>query len=384
MHIAFCAPITYRSFSRLEGPDRLPSEGYGLTTDIAGAYLERGHRVTVVSWSREVRQTTTWEKDAFTLIAVPMRNLSTALPVLVREMASRIRDARPDVVHAHWLYEFADAALTSNVPTLVTAHDAPWRIACLERAPYWWYRAAYAQWRVFPRLRALSAVAPYTQAAIRRDCRYRRRLEMIPNGIPAGRCAEHARSRRIHPHDVTLISISNWSARKNIPVALQAFAAIRREYPAARLILAGNGLGPHQAAHAYALERNLHSGVVFKGPLPRNQIYALLRDEVDICLHSSLEECCCMALLESMSLGVPCVAGQVSGGTPWVLDDGRAGVLTDIADPESVADGVLSLLRDEAAYARISETGWSRALTTFSFDQVVSRYLEVLAEVAHP
>jgi glycosyltransferase involved in cell wall biosynthesis len=91
-----------------------------------------------------------------------------------------------------------------------------------------------------------------------------------------------------------------------------------------------------------------------------------------------------MALLESMSQGVPCVAGQASGGTPWVLDDGSAGVLADIEAPDSVADGVLSLLRDEVAYARISKAAWIRARTTFSFDRIISRYLEVLAEVAHP
>lgn len=382
MHIAFCAPITYRAFSQLEGSENLPAEGYGLTTDIAAAYHERGHRVTVVSWSREIRQTAVWKKDSFTLIAVPMRNLSTGLPSLVREMVARIREAQPDVVHAHWLYEFADAALASGVPVLVTAHDAPWRIARLERAPYWWYRAIYAQLRVFTRLRTLSAVAPYTAEAIRRDCRYRRRLEVIPNGIPACHHAARARTRRINSQDIKLISISNWSARKNIPAAIKAFAYIRQEYPTARLILAGNGLGPDQAAHAYAQSQNLHHGIEFKGSLPREQIYALLSDETDICLHTSREECCCMALLESMSLGVPCVAAKGSGGTPWVLDDGRAGVLTDGEDSVAIAHGVLSLLRDDDAYARISETAWNRARTTFSFEQVISRYLEVLAEIA--
>ena len=385
MHIAFCAPITYRAFhAYLGSPDDLPDEEYGLTTDLALGYLELGHRLTVVSWSRATPVTRVWQRDNLKVIAVPMRNLSTGLPSLVREMTAQIRAAQPDVVHAHWLYEFADAALTSQVPALITAHDAPWRIAGLERAPYWWYRAAYAQLRVIPRIKTLSTVAPYTQDALRRGCRYRRRMELIPNGVPTGHQADRARAQRLHGHDITLMSISNWSIHKNIPVTLQAFAVVKRHFPAARLILAGNGLGPDQAAHAYALGRNLLSGVEFKGPLPRDQIYELLRDEVDICLHTSREECCCMALLESMSQGVPCVAGQASGGTPWVLDDGSAGVLADIEAPDSVADGVLSLLRDEVAYARISKAAWIRARTTFSFDRIISRYLEVLAEVAHP
>jgi glycosyltransferase involved in cell wall biosynthesis len=383
MHIAFCAPITYRAFrAYLGAPDDLPDEIYGLTTDLALAYLELGHRLTVVSWSRAVPVTRVWRRDNLKVIAVPMRNLSTGLPSLVREMTAQIQAAQPDVVHAHWLYEFADAALTSQVPALITAHDAPWRIARLERAPYWWYRAGYAQTRVFPRIETLSTVAPYMLDALRGGCRYSRRLELIPNGIPSCHHADHARSRRIHEDDVTLISISNWSAHKNIPLTLQAFALIKRHYPAARLILVGNGLGPNQDAHDYALKHNLHSGVVFTGPLPRAHIYALMRRESDICVHTSREESFGLAVLESMAQGVPCVAGKASGGIPWLLDDGSAGMLTDIENPASVADGALSLLHNKAAYARISEAGWNRARTTFAFDPIVSRYLEVLTEVA--
>jgi len=33
-----------------------------------------------------------------------------------------------DLIHAQWTYEFALAALATGQPTLVTAHDAPWRV----------------------------------------------------------------------------------------------------------------------------------------------------------------------------------------------------------------------------------------------------------------
>jgi hypothetical protein len=50
-------------------------------------------------------------------------------------MAAQIQAAQPDAVHGYWLYDFANAALTSSVPALITARVAPWRIAVLERAP---------------------------------------------------------------------------------------------------------------------------------------------------------------------------------------------------------------------------------------------------------
>jgi glycosyltransferase involved in cell wall biosynthesis len=383
MHIGFCAPVTYKAFETyLNAPGELPAEEWGLLADIATAYLERGHRVTIVSWSRALPATRVWRGQDLAVIAVPMRNLSTRLPALVREMANWLSNEKPDVVHAHWLYEYADAALGSGIPALVTAHDAPWRIATRQQALYWWYRAAYAQLRVLPRIRFLTAVSPYTEESMRRQCRYRRRLEMIPNGIPARHHAEAPRQRRLHPNNVTLVSISNWSPLKNVPAALQAFALVRKQYPGARLILVGNGLGADEAAQSYAEERELHHGVIFKGAILRDTMYALLRDEADIHLHTSREEACCMAVLESMSQAVPCVAGNASGGIPWMLDGGAAGVLVDIESPEAVAAAILSLLDDEAHYARISAAAWQQVRTIFAFDRVIDRYLEILAELA--
>lgn len=383
MHIALCAPVTYRAFQPYLGQlGDLPAEEWGLIADLALAYLERGHRVTIVSWSRAPPPTRVWRGQDLVVIAVSMRNLSTGLPALVREMANWLRNEKPDVVHAHWLYEFADAALGSGIPALVTAHDAPWRIAALQRTLYWWYRAAYAQLRILPRIRILSAVSPYTEEYMRRQCRYRRRLEMIPNGIPARHHAEAPRQRRLHPNNVTVMSISNWSPLKNVPAALQSFALVRKQYPGARLILVGSGLGINEAAQAYAEERELHHGVIFKGTIPRDTVYAMLRNEADIHFHTSREESFSMSLLEAMSQGVPCVAGQASGAPTWILDGSAAGVLADIESPEAVAAAILSLLNDESHYARVSAAAWQRVRTTFAFDRVIDRYIEMLAELA--
>ncbi len=383
LHIALCAPVTFAEFSRrLNFSPNALRERCGLTTDLAKGYLARGHRVSIISWSRGVTSTQTWNDDALRLTVVPMRNTSTGLPALVREMATQIRRTNTDVVHAHWLYEFADAALTSKIPCLVTTHDSPWRIASLMRQPYWWYRALYAQFRVLPRIRNLSAVSPYMRNEIRRRCGYRRPIAVIPNAVPSHQAIPIFRRHRLNNVAPTLATISTWDLRKNIPAALRAFALLRRHFPKTKFILIGRGLEEHGPAAQYAARNQLEAGVHFRGALPRHEVLLTLNRETDILLHTSREESFGMVLLEAMSQGVPVIAGRDSGAAAWVLDQGRAGRLTDIEDPKAIASAVTEVLEDPGLYARLSQEGLRRVETTFAFDTVLDQYLEALRETA--
>lgn len=53
-----------------------------------------------------------------------------------------------------------------------------------------------------------------------------------------------------------------------------------------------------------------------------------------------------MTLLEAHGAGLPIVGGVNSGGVPYVLDDGRAGWLTDVSDPRALASTLSRLIVD--------------------------------------
>jgi glycosyltransferase involved in cell wall biosynthesis len=72
-----------------------------------------------------------------------------------------------------------------------------------------------------------------------------------------------------------------------------------------------------------------------------------LASDASILVHPALEEAQPMALIEAMALGIPVIAGHRSGGVPWTLDDGRAGVFVDVTDPEQIAQAMLRLANDQ-------------------------------------
>lgn len=61
-----------------------------------------------------------------------------------------------------------------------------------------------------------------------------------------------------------------------------------------------------------------------------------------------------LALLEGMSLGIPAVVSDF-GGNPGVIKDGVNGIVVPKQNSAALTDGILRLLRDDKAYAEMSD-----------------------------
>ena len=149
-----------------------------------------------------------------------------------------IRASEANVVHAHWTYEFAWAALDSGRPTIVTAHDAP--LTGLRSYPdaYRAVRAAMA-YVVRSRVQTLTAVSPYLASAWRRQTFYRREIPVVPNTVASVAGTSNG-SKRNNPVPL-ILDVADNGRLKNIPSLLRAMAKIRRRHPDARLRLVGPG-----------------------------------------------------------------------------------------------------------------------------------------------
>jgi glycosyltransferase involved in cell wall biosynthesis len=77
---------------------------------------------------------------------------------------------------------------------------------------------------------------------------------------------------------------------------------------------------------------------------------------IDIQINASfLSEGTTLSLLEGMSLGIPMVATKC-GGNPYIIENGKNGVLVEKADSNSLANGVLRIAQDKNKYNEMKET----------------------------
>lgn len=336
-----CDPSEFRG--DIDGPrDDLPIGLVGTPINaLVRGFLDLGHEVHLISASPDLAGVWRGAGPRLTMSVVPyrLRARDRALDLFRQErklMAAELAMSDVDVVSAHWSYEFGWVGVTSKTPCVLSVHDAP--LTILKNLPdaYRLLRTLMA-YRVRMAAARVTAVSPYLAGKWRLQMIYRRPITVIPNITP-----------RLPPIDPkparkrVILDIGDSSSLKNVRRLIEAFGIFSKNVPGYELRLIGGGLGANDPLALWAREQEMDQNIVFLGKQTRSQI-SLHLAEASIFCHPSLEESQPMCLLEAMSAGVPVIGGHRSGGVPWTLDDGGAGLLVDVLKAESIAAALENL-----------------------------------------
>lgn len=297
-------------------------------------------------------------------------------PGLWRWLAVRLRDARPDLVHTHLIH--ADlygipAARWAGVRGVVSSrhNDDRFRrwlpVRALSR---WLWRQADAGIAISEAIRrfaiAYEGVSP-------------QKIHTIHYGLdPASVHAPPDARTRLRqelglPADAPLVgSVCRLIEQKGLDNALDGFAQVAAEFPAAHYAIAGDG--PLRGAlEAQAARLGVADRVHFLGwRADAPAIFAAL----DVLLAPSRWEGFGLVFLEAMALGVPVISTRVSA-IPEVIADGETGWLVPPDDPAAIAGALRAALADPDERCRRGEAGRARLESQFTVDAMVERTLAV-------
>jgi glycosyltransferase involved in cell wall biosynthesis/protein-tyrosine-phosphatase len=170
----------------------------------------------------------------------------------------------------------------------------------------------------------------------------------------------------------TVSIIGRLSAEKGHAVFLEAARMVRLEVPDATFLIVGDG-PLRESLEQQAVAMGLASSVLFTGHISdMAPVYAL----TDVLAISSFTEGIPNVLLEAFAYGKPAVATSV-GGVPEVLEDGVTGRLVPPGDAKPLAEGLVTLLRDNALRDQMGLAAHARIRTRFNFEHR-TRALETL------
>lgn len=346
--------------------------------------LRRGQRVVLFTLDKTVQHEVTLRGPLLTICVGPWRTDHPARDFFAAEtrwLRQAVLREQPTLLHAQWTYEYGLAAQATRLPTVVTAHDAPWNVLHHNPIPYRMARTLMA-YRVISRAPRIVAVAPYVANHLRRYMLYRGPNLVIPNGMPEALFERASVGRRPARDGITFAaSLVGWSGRKNGEALIKAFAQLAQRHPEARLLLFGGGHGAGEPGERWARERGWSKGVEFVGQVGHGELLDRLAAEVDVLVHPALEEAQPMALIEAMALGIPVIAGRRSGGVPWTLDDGRAGMLVDVTNPAEIAQAMLGLAEDVGRREAWGAKGRQFAQQRFHISAVTDAWQAQYAEL---
>jgi glycosyltransferase involved in cell wall biosynthesis len=289
-----------------------------------------------------------------------------------RRLRERIRDERIDLVQTHLLGTSVYAtlaALGTGVPVVSTFHGLP-DIPANDRL-----RAVKLGLLRRNRNRVVCVSEPLSRH-VGSLARFRRPIEVIPNGIDLGAFAS-ARDGRVRgelgiPDGAPLVgAVGNVRRSKAYHVLLDAFAQVRASVPRSRLVVAGQAHGPlFEELVAQRDRLGLTSACEFIGF--RSDVADVL-GALDVFVLSSSDEGFSLSTVQAMAAGLPVVATRC-GGPEQIVGDSGAAVLVPPDDPSALARAIIRVLGSPALADELRSAGRRRAADAFSLGRMLERY----------
>lgn len=274
----------------------------------------------------------------------------------------RLREFDPDVVHAVnpiWTAGWATLVAARRYPVLASFHtDVP--EYCVKLGIPW--AKPIAEWglHTFHGRAAVNLVTsgPMMDKAAEYGIS---NVRLWPKAVDTERFTPAARTPEMrslltdgHPEAPLVLFVGRISAEKSVERCIPIVETIRRRVPATRLAFVGEG----------PLYSELRAAAppwcTFTGYLSGAELAAAYASG-DVLLFPSTTETLGFAALESFASGVPVVAAN-AGGLPFVVEDGRTGVLVSPDVPDAAwADPIARLITEAEARERMSQAGRAEA-----------------------
>jgi len=312
-------------------------------------------------------------------------------PLLQRQAQEAIAQAGGvDIIHVHdWLPSLAAISLKHEykLPLVATIHATEYGrnrgqfSSDLQRAIHsaeWWL--SYEAWRIICCSHFMSSEVQ--QAFwVSGD-----KIDVIANGVDSspfdaldGEDLTEFRSRFAAPDQKIIYCVGRVVYEKGAHVLVEAMPRVLAQYPAAKLIVTGEG--PHLGAvRARAAQLGISANTLFTGFVSnadRNRLFRV----ADVAVFPSLYEPFGIVALEAMAAKAPVVATSV-GGLAEVVEHNVTGIQVYPDNPDSLAWGILHTLQHPEWTAMRVENAYRVATTEYSWPAIARQTVAVYERVS--
>ena len=175
-----------------------------------------------------------------------------------------------------------------------------------------------------------------------------------------------------------LVYCGQFIERKGLRYLLDAFAMVKREYEDVALALIG--YGPQRST---LLERTARLGVSDVHIVDHVEVHEMpaMYALADIFVLPSLEETWGLVANEAMACGLPVILTDRVGSSVDLVRDGQNGYIVPAADPASIADSCLRLLRDPMLLERQSKCSLEH-IQRFTPERAAEAFAEAVRHAA--
>lgn len=305
-----------------------------------------------------------------------------------KEILRDIVSLHPDIVHIHGTGGLSgalySAVKTYGIPVLLTVHgllhiekkNALIKHPSLKHL-YQLFVQSHAEFKVLNEAEHIIVDTEYVAEQIK-HLHSKKKISHLPwmYVVPQGIQSQYLQVSPKKPVIPTILSVGSISQRKGHLLLVKAFEIVHKTVPSAKLIIAGTLT---EKAYYTQLQNeigklHLKQSVELLTNIPQEQLLQIYQEATIFALHSQ-EESQGIALVEAMATGLPIVSTLV-GGIPFVVKNGKTGLLSKYGDVDSFANNMIKLLTNENLRTQMSQ---SARLSAQSYSwQEITQAIEII------
>ena len=291
-------------------------------------------------------------------------------PTFFVRVVRLVKKIQPDVIHSLlWLGNCAGilAGRWLNIPTVSVFHNNVDQNG--------WLRNAIDGF-VLPSADALIAVSDQVrQSVYQQHPKLQKKIHIVRNGIDCGAVqrenAYMAKVREqfnIEQDAFVFGSVGRFEPVKRYDYLIEAFAQVHEKHPNTYLVLVGSG-SCGDALKVHAQRCGVANRVIFIEGQRAIGYYSLF----DCFVQSSAKEGVSMALLEAMSLGLPCVVTNESMDHPVIMHE-KDGILVPAYDKNALVAAMVFGCLEKKVWLDFAKNAVKTAHVSFGLNTMVAAY----------
>ena len=192
---------------------------------------------------------------------------------------------------------------------------------------------------------------------------------VIPNPLKEN-LPERFRGKRRHE----IVNFCRLNKQKNIPLLIDAFELLHKDYPDYKLRIYGRGEEKDNLI-AYVKEKKMETSVFFEDFAP--DIHKRIVDAAMFAFTSDFEGLS-NSMIEAMAIGLPCICTDCAGGgARMMIQDHINGLLVPVGDVQAVYLAMKEVIESPELAKKLSEEG-TKIREQLSIQKIIERWLEVI------
>jgi len=184
--------------------------------------------------------------------------------------------------------------------------------------------------------------------------------------------------------DKFIMTVGRIASNKGYDLLIEAMKYVLEEIPDIKLVLR---IGSQKPTENEVRQKHELSKLAEKLGISDKLLFLDYIEELEylynaasVFVLSSTYEPFGMTAIEAMACGTPTVVTD-KGGLKYFLEDGKDAMIVNPFDTGKLAKTIVTLLRDQRLYSEISQKGYHKAYSLFTWEMIANRTLEIIRQL---